>query len=94
MHTLKPGSVYLPVHAANASEPAAPQPAVELSAEDAQYLVRFTKLKEILSGELPTALHLEFLYSANKADLQVLRNIKAATEVRGRVPDMLWHVYS
>lgn len=64
---------------------AAVQPAaqeVELSAADQQYLTRFKKLSEILSGELSNALYLEFLYSANKADLQILRNIKAATEVR------------
>lgn len=60
----------------------APPAAAELSPEEAQYLLRFAKLKEILSGELSTALYLEFLYSANKADLQILRNIKAATEVR------------
>ena len=65
-----------PVHAGDALPAAA-----ELSPEEAQYLLRFTKLKEILSGELSTALYLEFLYSANKADLQILRNIKAATEV-------------
>jgi 26S proteasome regulatory subunit N2 len=45
------------------------------------YLTRFRKLASILSGELPISLYLEFLYSANHADLQILKNIKGAIEV-------------
>jgi len=63
-------------------------PEVELSPADQLYLTRFKKLSEILSGELSNALYLEFLYSANKADLQILRNIKTATEVRLKEVDL------
>jgi len=49
------------------------------------YLTRFRKLASILSGELPISLYLEFLYSANHADLQILKNIKGAIEVRDQL---------
>eukprot|EP00741_Cyanophora_paradoxa_P005709 tig00000903_g5533.t1 len=61
--------------------------AVEPKAEeqDAGYLERLAKLKSVLSGELSVALHLEFLYRHNHADLLILKNIKAAVESRNAV---------
>ena len=53
-----------------------------LSPAEQQYLGRFKKLKAILSGELSISLYLEFMYSANKADLQILKNIKSSIEVK------------
>ncbi|KAK9829302.1 hypothetical protein WJX72_005032 [[Myrmecia] bisecta] len=61
----------------------APQPAA--SPEAVQYAERFAKVKRIISGEAPITLYLEFLYSHNHADLQILKNIKNAVEVRNSV---------
>jgi 26S proteasome regulatory subunit N2 len=43
------------------------------------------KLRSILSGELPFALYLEFLYSHNHADLLLLKQVKTAVESRNSV---------
>eukprot|EP00879_Flechtneria_rotunda_P005574 GHRR01005868.1.p1 GENE.GHRR01005868.1~~GHRR01005868.1.p1 ORF type:complete len:994 (+),score=408.14 GHRR01005868.1:347-3328(+) len=43
---------------------------------------KLTKLQDILSGKTPIALTLEFLYHHNKADLQILKNIKGAVDAR------------
>jgi len=43
------------------------------------------KLLSILSGELPFALYLEFLYSHNHADLLLLKQVKTAVETRNSV---------
>ncbi len=42
-----------------------------LSAEDERYMERYERLRGILGGTTPITLHLEFLYSHNRADLQV-----------------------
>ena len=80
---------------------AAARPA--LSPEEEQYMARHTKLKGILTGFTPIGLHLEFLYSHNHADLQVVKNIKNAVEVRhwppefvtldeaGQLPEFCWN---
>jgi len=43
---------------------------------------RLARLRGILSGATPIALHLEFLYRHNAADLAVLRRIKGAVDAR------------
>ena len=52
-------------------------------------MARHTKLKGILTGFTPIGLHLEFLYSHNHADLQVVKNIKNAVEVRHWPPEFV-----
>eukprot|EP00898_Chlorokybus_atmophyticus_P004570 jgi/Chlat1/5113/Chrsp33S05124 len=52
---------------------------------DAAYADHLTKLKGILSGEIPITRHLEFLYSHNKADPVVLKNAKNCIEMRNSV---------
>jgi 26S proteasome regulatory subunit N2 len=44
-----------------------------------------TRLRSVLSGELPVNLHLEFLFSHNAADLVLLKQIRAAVESRNSV---------
>lgn len=62
-----------------------PEPAPEpLSPEDERYLRHYKRLRGIISGELPIQLHLDFMYSHNHADLQILKNLKAAVEVTPR----------
>lgn len=53
----------------------------ELSEEDKSYLAAYKRLREIIDGSLPIALHLDFLYSRNHADLQILKNMKNSVEV-------------
>ncbi|GLC33568.1 hypothetical protein PLESTF_001799400 [Pleodorina starrii] len=43
---------------------------------------KLSKLRDILSGKTPIALHLDFLYRHNHADLQVLKNIKGSVDAR------------
>ncbi len=63
-------------------QPAVASPLPEpLSPEDQRYLGRYKRLREIISGALPISLHLDFMYSHNHADLQILKNMKAAVEV-------------
>ena len=61
-------------------EPSEPVPE-PLSPEDERYLRHYKRLRGIISGELPIQLHLDFMYSHNHADLQILKNLKAAVEV-------------
>lgn len=63
-----------------APEPQAPPPE-PLSPEDERYLRHYKRLRDIITGELPIQLHLDFMYSHNHADLQILKNMKAAVEV-------------
>ena len=42
-------------------------------------------LRSVLSGELPVALHLEFLFSHNRSDLLLLKQIRTAVESRNSV---------
>ncbi|GBG66879.1 hypothetical protein CBR_g72635 [Chara braunii] len=49
------------------------------------YRDRMSKLKAVLSGETPINLTLQFLYSHNKSDLLILKNIKQAVEMRNSV---------
>jgi 26S proteasome regulatory subunit N2 len=65
--------------------PPAAAPVVEDSPQVKQYKERFGKLKGIITGKTPIGLYLEFLYSHNHADLQVLKNIKGAVESRNSV---------
>lgn len=53
----------------------------ELSEEDRTYLAAHRQLRSIIDGSLPIALHLDFLYTRNHADLQILKNMKTAVEV-------------
>jgi len=68
-----------------AEEAAAPAPAPAAAAEDPVITARRDKLCSILSGDLPVELHLEFLFSRNKCDMQILKNIKASVEPRNSV---------
>eukprot|EP00878_Enallax_costatus_P016138 GHUV01016927.1.p1 GENE.GHUV01016927.1~~GHUV01016927.1.p1 ORF type:complete len:517 (+),score=185.18 GHUV01016927.1:207-1757(+) len=43
---------------------------------------KLNKLRDILNGKTPIGLNLEFLYHHNKADLQVLKNIKGTVDAR------------
>lgn len=70
--------------AAPAAAAAAPSAAAAAAAAfgDA-YAKRSGHMRDILSGKTPIGLCLDFLYRHNKADLQILKNIK--TSVDGRV---------
>ncbi|XP_066352011.1 26S proteasome non-ATPase regulatory subunit 1 homolog A-like [Miscanthus floridulus] len=46
---------------------------------------RLTKIKGILSGETSIQLTLQFLYSHNRSDLEILKTIKQAVEMRNSV---------
>ena len=46
---------------------------------------RYQRLRGILTGSTPIQLYLEFLYTHNHADLQILRNMKGAVEARNSV---------
>ncbi|CAL8468543.1 g8083 [Coccomyxa elongata] len=63
----------------------APAPTVSLTPEEQQYVERYNRLKGIISGATSIGLYLEFLYSHNHADLQILKNVKTASEVRNSV---------
>ena len=49
------------------------------------YAERYQRLRGILTGSMPIQLYLEFLYTHNHADLQILRNMKGAVEARNSV---------
>jgi len=69
--------------AAPAPEAAAePQQAAPPAGPHAQ---RYQRLRGILTGSTPIQLYLEFLYTHNHADLQILRNMKGAVEARNSV---------
>lgn len=67
-----------------AAEPPAP-PRPEDTPEQAIYRKRYNNLKGIITGKTPIELYLEFLYSNNHSDLQILKNIKSAVESRNSV---------
>lgn len=56
-----------------------------MEAQEEGVATRMHRLKSILSGERPVQLRLDFLSRRNKADLQILRNIKVAVESRNSV---------
>lgn len=58
------------------------QPAAQQAGPHAQ---QYRRLKGILTGSTPIQLYLEFLYTHNHADLQILRNMKGAVEARNSV---------
>lgn len=60
----------------------APAAATQLPGPHAQ---RYQRLRGILTGSTPIQLYLEFLYTHNHADLQILRNMKGAVEARNSV---------
>lgn len=60
-------------------------PIVEVDPKEVTYAERLTKLKGILSGETSIQLTLQFLYSHNKSDLLILKNIKQSVEMRNSV---------
>lgn len=57
----------------------------EMEPAEARYAERLTKLKGILSGETSIQLTLQFLYSHNRSDLLILKNIKQSVEMRNSV---------
>ena len=76
-----------------AEAPPAPESAAaEVAAEPQQaaqpqgpHAQRYQRLRGILTGSTPIQLYLEFLYTHNHADLQILRNMKGAVEARNSV---------
>lgn len=58
------------------------QPATQQAGPHAQ---RYQRLRGILTGSTPIQLYLEFLYTHNHADVQILRNMKGAVEARNSV---------
>ena len=67
---------------AAAAAAAEPQQAAQPQGPHAQ---RCQRLRGILTGSTPIQLYLEFLYTHNHADLQILRNMKGAVEARNSV---------
>lgn len=67
----------------------APTSAAEEPQQTAQpqgpHAQRYQRLRGILMGSTPIQLYLEFLYTHNHADLQILRNMKGAVEARNSV---------
>lgn len=71
----------------------APEPQAGAAASDIQEAApplspnaqRHQKLRGILTGSTPIQLYLEFLYTHNHADVQILRNMKGAVEARNSV---------
>jgi 26S proteasome regulatory subunit N2 len=49
------------------------------------FTFQVANLRRILDGSLPIKLHLDFLHSNNRADAQILKNIKSAIESRNSV---------
>lgn len=77
---------------AGTAQPAAAEPAAEPAVETQQpaapqgaHAQRYQRLRGILTGSTPIQLYLEFLYTHNHADLQILRNMKGAVEARNSV---------
>ena len=73
-----------------AEAPAAEQDAVASNTQEAApalgpHAQRHQKLHGILTGSTPIQLYLEFLYTHNHADVQILRNMKGAVEARNSV---------
>ena len=72
-------------------EAAAPSPAAAAAADGSRASAggappaRVANLRRILDGSLPIKLHLDFLHSNNRADAQILKNIKSAIESRNSV---------
>ncbi|KAF6257926.1 26S proteasome regulatory complex [Scenedesmus sp. NREL 46B-D3] len=72
-----------PAPAAAAADANGAPPAAAAAPDMAPELVeKLSKLRDILSGKTPIGLNLEFLYHNNKADLQILKNIKGAVDAR------------
>jgi len=59
--------------------------ATTVDSNAATHADRLTKIKGILSGETSIQLTLQFLYSHNRSDLQILKTIKQAVEMRNSV---------
>ncbi|KAG2490998.1 hypothetical protein HYH03_010670 [Edaphochlamys debaryana] len=76
METDVPAAAAAPAPAAAAADAAA------AATPAGPHAAKLAKLRDILSGKTPIALHLDFLYRHNKADLQVLKNIKGAVDAR------------
>ena len=60
--------------------PAAAEPKEETKADP-----KTDKLQSILQGDIPIKLHLEFLYSKNRTDSTILKNLKGSVETRNSV---------
>lgn len=72
----------------NAEPAQAPETASEAQPEAqpaGPHAQRYQRLRGILTGSTPIQLYLEFLYTHNHADLQILRNMKGAVEARNSV---------
>ncbi|WIA09523.1 hypothetical protein OEZ85_008919 [Tetradesmus obliquus] len=68
--------------AADANGGPAPAAAAAVPEMAPEMVEKLSKLRDILSGKTPIGLNLEFLYHNNKADLQILKNIKGAVDAR------------
>lgn len=51
------------------------------AASDDSYASRLHKLKQVLSGDLPTLLYLQYLFTNNKTDLNILKLIKVRAPI-------------
>uniref|UniRef100_A0A7S3VN96 26S proteasome non-ATPase regulatory subunit 1 homolog n=1 Tax=Dunaliella tertiolecta TaxID=3047 RepID=A0A7S3VN96_DUNTE len=67
------------------SEPAQPPADAPVPEHVARHASKLKKMKDILSGQTPIRMHLDFLYRHNRADLQILKNIKSAIDSRNSV---------
>ena len=76
MDTGNEGQAQAAEAAAQSQQPAQPQ---------GPHAQRYQRLRGILTGSTPIQLYLEFLYTHNHADLQILRNMKGAVEARNSV---------
>lgn len=76
-----------PAPEANAmeTEEEAPAPPAPLSESELKLQSRMKQARDILSGATPIGLFLDFLFRHNHADVQVLKNVKAAVEGRNSV---------
>jgi 26S proteasome regulatory subunit N2 len=83
------GGEAMETDAGEAAAPAAAAAAEEVkpegAAEHAEPPAPLTRLRSVLSGELPVNLHLEFLFSHNAADLLLLKQVRTAVESRNSV---------
>uniref|UniRef100_A0A7S3E3H6 26S proteasome non-ATPase regulatory subunit 1 homolog n=1 Tax=Chloropicon laureae TaxID=464258 RepID=A0A7S3E3H6_9CHLO len=64
---------------------AGPGAAASEPAKEAKREAKAEKLLSILEGDAPIKLHLEFLYSNNRTDTTILKNLKASVESRNSV---------
>ena len=78
------GAEYMETEDADAAQAPASEPQ-QAAQPPSPHAERYQRLRGILTGSMPIQLYLEFLYTHNHADLQILRNMKGAVEARNSV---------